>query len=219
MKMRLFSIPLAGALASACAATEAQAPVSPVTVSTTDRSLVPAGTEFDIAVDEAIDTQTADPDQIYRGHFARAIVSEEGETIVPVGSPADLVVSSVREGGTFGTSRLTLGILGVSVYGRHYFINSDSEAQAGREGLGANERTGAFVGGGAALGTAIGAIAGGLKGAIIGGVLGGAAGAATQVITRGDRVRIPGTTVITFRLEEPWTLTPDDERPGERPIS
>jgi hypothetical protein len=66
-----------------------------------------------------------------------------------------------------------------------------------REGLGANKRTGAFVGGTALLGTVIGAIAGGGNGAAIGAVAGAGAGAGAQVLTRGpahpsgDDSRVP----------------------------
>ena len=74
------------------------------------------------------------------------------------------------------------------------------------EGIGANRRTGKFVGGAALLGTIIGAVAGGAKGAAIGAVTGGAAGAGTQVLTRGASVHIPSETVLTFRLDHPVYL-------------
>jgi hypothetical protein len=69
------------------------------------------------------------------------------------------------------------------------------------EGIGANQRTGVMVGGGAALGTLIGAIAGGAKGAVIGAVAGAAAGAGAQVLTRGKEFRIPAESVLTFRTD------------------
>ena len=53
-------------------------------------------------------------------------------------------------------------------------------------------KTGQVVGGGSsALGAIIGAIAGGGKGAAIGAVSGAAAGGAVQVLTNGERVKIP----------------------------
>jgi len=59
------------------------------------------------------------------------------------------------------------------------------------------------VGAGAALGAIIGAIAGGGKGAAIGAGSGAGAGALTQVLTKGQSVRVPVESVLTFQLERP----------------
>src|SRR6202008_1947090 len=72
-----------------------------------------------------------------------------------------------------------------------------------KDGLGANQRTGKYVGGGAAIGAIIGAIAGGGKGAAIGAGAGAAAGAGAQVLTRGHSVSVPTESLLTFRLQEP----------------
>jgi hypothetical protein len=64
-----------------------------------------------------------------------------------------------------------------------------------------------MVGGAAAIGTLIGAIAGGGDGAAIGAAVGAAGGAAAQVLTRGDQVRIPAESVLTFRLDQGWRLS------------
>ena len=68
--------------------------------------------------------------------------------------------------------------------------------------MGANQRTGEFVGGGAILGAIIGAIAGGGKGAAIGAGIGAAGGAVGQMSTRGRELKIPAESVITFRLDQ-----------------
>src|SRR6185436_3016834 len=75
-----------------------------------------------------------------------------------------------------------------------------------REGVGANKRTGKYVGGGALLGAIIGGIAGGGKGAIIGGAVGAAGGAGVQIATRGHDVNVPAESLLTFRLREPMQL-------------
>jgi hypothetical protein len=80
------------------------------------------------------------------------------------------------------------------------------QQEADREGLGKNRRTAEMVGGGALLGTVIGAIAGGGSGAAVGAAVGAAGGAAAQVLTRGEEVRIPAESVLTFRLEQPIQL-------------
>jgi hypothetical protein len=64
-------------------------------------------------------------------------------------------------------------------------------------------RTGKVVGGTAAIGAIIGAIAGGGKGAAIGAASGAAVGTGAQVLTKGQRVRIPSETRLTFTLQQP----------------
>jgi hypothetical protein len=62
------------------------------------------------------------------------------------------------------------------------------------------------IGGTAAVGAIIGAIAGGGKGAAIGGLAGAGAGTTAQVITKGQRVKIPSETRLTFTLDQPVRL-------------
>lgn len=209
---------LAAVLLGACAtASETPRPTGPVRVSTTERNVVPAGTQFSISVDDEIDTEQPTTGETYSARFTQAIVNQNGQVIVPEGSPAQLAVVSMEEGGTFGTPTLTLAIQSVTVRGTPYQITTDTTEQEGEEGIGINKRTGIFVGGGALLGTALGAVVGGTRGAIIGGVLGGAAGAATQVVTQGDQVKVPAGTILDFRLDETWRLVPARKRPTERP--
>jgi len=63
------------------------------------------------------------------------------------------------------------------------------------------KRTAKVVGGTAALGTIIGAIAGGGKGAAIGLGAGAATGAGVEILTKGQRVKIPSETRLTFMLD------------------
>jgi hypothetical protein len=70
----------------------------------------------------------------------------------------------------------------------------------------------AKVGIGAALGAIIGAAAGGGKGAGIGAAAGGAAGAGTVAATRGKPAVLPVETLISFRIEEPVTITEQQRR-------
>src|SRR5207244_8372470 len=100
---------------------------------------------------------------------------------------------------------LALDLDSVIVNGQRFAVQSDSNVvQSGRsEGIGINERTGKYVGGGAVIGAIIGAIAGGGKGAAIGAGAGAAAGAGAQVLTRGHSVKVPAESLLTFRLAAP----------------
>ena len=62
------------------------------------------------------------------------------------------------------------------------------------------------IGGTAVLGAIIGGIAGGGKGAAIGLGAGAGAGTAVQVATKGQRVRVPSETRLTFTLQQPVRL-------------
>jgi hypothetical protein len=70
-----------------------------------------------------------------------------------------------------------------------------------KEAKSTKKKDAAKVGIGAGLGAAIGAIAGGGKGAAIG------AGAGVVLATRGDPAEIPSESLLTFRLQEPITVT------------
>jgi len=56
--------------------------------------------------------------------------------------------------------------------------------------------------GGAAVGSIIGALAGGGKGAAIGAGVGGGVGAGSEVITKGDQVKVPSETLLDFTLQQ-----------------
>src|SRR5712672_1311052 len=55
---------------------------------------------------------------------------------------------------------------------------------------------------GAGTGAVIGAIAGGGKGAGIGAAVGGGAGAGSEIITKGEQVKIPSETLLEFTLQQ-----------------
>jgi len=59
----------------------------------------------------------------------------------------------------------------------------------------------------AALGAIIGGLAGGGKGAAIGAASGGGLGAGVNAVTRGEQVKIPAETLITFKLQSPINVT------------
>jgi outer membrane lipoprotein SlyB len=62
-------------------------------------------------------------------------------------------------------------------------------------------KTATMAGGGAVLGAVIGGIAGGGKGAAIGAAAGAGAGTGAELATKGQRVKIPSETQLTFVLD------------------
>jgi hypothetical protein len=176
-------------------------PPAPVTTGLASETLIPPGTTMVIRADEGISADRADPGRRYPAHVAQDVINRDGNILIPRGSPAELVVLQSTGGGAVGTSRLELSLASIDVNGRRYTVTSDVAEQSGTEGLGANRRTAETVGGGAALGALIGAVAGGGSGALAGAAIGAGGGAVAQVLTRGDAVRVPAETVLTFQLE------------------
>ncbi len=167
---------------------------------------LPAGTEIQVRTNQAIDSSTATEGRTYDAVIDRDILDQAGNTVVPRGSDAQLVIRSVSSGGTTGSPDLVLDLQSVMVNGQRYLVNTQDLSQSNKQGIGENRRTAEMVGGGAALGTLLGAVAGGGKGAVIGALAGAAAGGTAQVLTRGKEVKVPAESQLTFRLDQPLRL-------------
>lgn len=163
---------------------------------------LPAGTTLTIRTDSDIKTDRPEVGTLYSGQIAKDVMGPNNQVLIPMNSPAQLAVVS-----TDNTDKnLALAIQSVMINGRNYMINSDTTSGQSNGGLGANKRTGKYVGGGALVGTLIGAMAGGGKGAAIGAIVGAAGGAGAQVLTKGNKIDIPAESMLTFKLDQPVTL-------------
>jgi hypothetical protein len=166
--------------------------------------VIPAGTEVTVRNDETIDSANAAEGQTYAAEVTADVRDANGAVVLPRGANAQLVIKSASGGGRIrGASDLVIDLRSISVGGKQYLVDASDIEQQGKSGLGANKRTGEFVGGGAALGAVIGAIAGGGKGAAIGAGSGAGAGALGQILTKGKSVKIPAETAMTFKLDSP----------------
>jgi hypothetical protein len=164
---------------------------------------IPAGTPLVLRMIDDVDSSRDTVGQTFRASVDEAIVVGE-RTVVPRG--ADVLVKLVEDkqsGRISGKTELTLDVVSVMVNGRMTDVRTE---EVTRESASRTGKTGQVVGGTAALGAIIGAIAGGGKGAAIGAVSGAAAGGAVQVMTKGERVRIPSETRLTFSLQQPLRI-------------
>ena len=154
---------------------------------------IDAGTQVTVRTNEAIDARESDG-RVFTGTVAEDVMDRAGTIVVPRGSDVEMVVKNTTN------NDIALDLQSVMVNGQRYTVESADQVVTGdrKEGIGANKRTGKYVGGGALLGAVIGAIAGGGKGAAIGAGVGAAAGAGTQVITRGRTVSVPSESLVTF---------------------
>ena len=164
---------------------------------------IPAGTELEVRLIDPVDSQTATDGQSFAASMDRPVVIN-GQTVIPQGADAVMRLVQTTPSGTFtGRTEVALALISVKVNGRYVPINTQTVTRVSDP---RGEKTAKVVGGAAAVGAIIGAIAGGGKGAAIGAGAGGAAGAGAQAITKGQRVKIPSETRLTFTLDKPVTI-------------
>jgi hypothetical protein len=159
---------------------------------------IPAGTEIVVRMIDGVNSET---DRV--GYTFRASVDEpvvvDGKTIIP--RDADVVVKLVEQrqsGKLTGSTALTLALQQVQIGGKMLDVYTESVTQTSAS---RGKKTAAVAGGGAALGAIVGALAGGGKGAAVGAVSGGALGTGYEVMTAGQKVKIPSETRLTFTLQ------------------
>jgi hypothetical protein len=160
--------------------------------------IIDAGTTITVRTNNSIEAKESDG-LVYTGTVAEDVKGSRGRIVVPKGSDVEMVVKDLSNGD------VALDLQSVIMNGQRYTVDSADQVVTGdrKEGIGANKRTGKYVGGGALLGAVIGAVAGGGKGAAIGAAIGAAGGAGAQVLTRGKTVEVPAESLITFRLDQP----------------
>lgn len=156
---------------------------------------IPAGTAISVRLIDEIDSQKSNPGATFRASLAEPL-TVGGETVAPRGADATVkLVDEKNSGRIAGRTVLTVELVSLKIRGRDVPVDTSSfSQQSGSRGKETAVRTGV----GSAIGAAIGAIAGGGKGAAIGAGVGAGAGAGSQVLTKGERVRIPSETMLTF---------------------
>jgi hypothetical protein len=165
---------------------------------TRSNGLIDAGTTVTVRTNETINTKI-DDGRLFTGFVAQDVLDRAGNVAIPNGSDVEMIVRSTSN------SEVALDLDSITVNGERYSVDTEGNIVTSqeKEGIGANKRTGKYVGGGAVIGAIIGAIAGGGKGAAIGAGAGAAAGAGAQVLTRGRTVNVPAESLLTFRLAQP----------------
>ena len=161
---------------------------------------IPTGTVFTIRMVDSVDSQRDTVGQTFKASMDEPVTDSYGAIVVPRG--ADVVVKLVddKEAGKLaGKTILTLDIASVKVNGREVEIDTTAITQ---ESGSRTARSGKVIGGTAAAGAIIGGIFGGGKGAAIGAGAGAGAGTAAQMATKGQRVRVPSETRLTFTLQQ-----------------
>lgn len=168
--------------------------------SSADPNEVPVGTEFDVRLQTALSSATAQVED--RFEATTMVDLQQGDRVlIPAGSVVRGVVSSVTKAGRLERKgSLTVAFDRLTIRGRSYPMRATVTQALESEGIkGEAERIGA----GAGIGAIIGGILGGLKGALAGILIGGGG---TIAATEGTDVTLPVGTVLRLRLDTPLQL-------------
>jgi len=179
-------------------------PATPAAPPAPTKYTIPEGTSLSIRLIDAIDSSKNKPGDTFRATL-NAPIRVDGDVAVPSGAEVEGRVADASNAGRFsGHSELKLELTKLTFRGNVYELQT---ADYDKSGNGRGKGTAEAVGGGAALGAIIGAIAGGGKGAAIGTVAGGGAGGAARGVQGGKSIRFPSETVMSFRLQQPVTVS------------
>jgi hypothetical protein len=165
--------------------------------------LIPAGSTLTVRMIDPVDSRNDRLGQTYRASLDEPLMVN-GDVVVPRG--VDVVAKLVddqQSGRMTGKTILTLDLESITVDGRAVPISTEAVTRASGS---KTKTTGLATGGVAALGAVIGGIAGGGRGAAIGAVSGAGAGAAGSVMMKGEQVKIPSETRLSFALQQPLKI-------------
>ena len=163
-----------------------------------------AGTQIMVRTIDAIDSTKNRVGDRFEASLEEPLTIDD-EVVVPKGASVFGRLEESKTTGTFaGRSELRLALTGIVVNSQTVPVVTGEYELLGKS---KGESTAKRTIGGAALGSIIGAIAGGGKGAAIGAGAGAAVGAGSEIITKGDQVKIPSETLMYFTLQQDAVIT------------
>ncbi|HEX6895813.1 MAG TPA: hypothetical protein VF146_11105 [Bryobacteraceae bacterium] len=166
-------------------------------------SQIPVGTQITVRMIDAVNSEETRLGQTFRASIDEPVMVGD-QTVVQRGADAVVKLVQDQKSGKFeGRTVLTLVLQQVMVNGRMVDLTTGDVSEASNS---RGSRTAKVVGGTTALGAIVGAIAGGGKGAAIGAASGAAVGGTAQAVTKGQVVKIPSETRLTFTLQQPAQL-------------
>jgi hypothetical protein len=161
------------------------------------------GSEIHVRMIDSVDSEKSREGEEFRASLEEPI-TVGNDVVVPRGADATVrLVADKASGKLTGKAELTVQLASLTVDGKTVPVSTSSVSEYSGSRGARTAKSAVAVG---AIGAVIGAIAGGGKGAAIGASTGAAAGAGAQVFMKGQRVRIPSETVLTFTTEGPVRL-------------
>lgn len=164
---------------------------------------IPAGTRISVRTIDGIDSTKNHVGDRFQASLEEPLMVD-GNVIVAKGADVYGRLTESKESGTFtGKSQLRLELTGIVVNGQTVpVVTGDYEVTGKSRSASTAKRTV----GGAAVGSIIGAIAGGGKGAAIGAGVGAGVGAGSEIVTKGDQVKVPSETLLNFTLQQDLSM-------------
>jgi hypothetical protein len=164
---------------------------------------VPIDTLVKIRMIDSVNSDTSRLGETFRASLDEPVYVD-GQQVIPRGADVlTKLVTDQQSGKIEGRTVLTLALSTITVNGRPVDVTStDVKTESSSRGT----RSAGVIGGATALGAIIGAVAGGGKGAAIGAGSGAVVGTGAEVLTSGQKVKIPSETRLTFRLQSPAQL-------------
>ena len=144
--------------------------------------VIPIGTSITVRMIDSVNSEQSRLGETFRASVDEPVMVD-GQVVVPRGADAITKLVEDQQSG--------------KIAGK-----GDVSRSSGSRGA----RSAKVIGGTAALGAIIGALAGGGKGAAIGAGSGAAVGTGAEVLTKGQTVKIPSETRLTFTLQQPAQL-------------
>jgi hypothetical protein len=161
---------------------------------------IPTGTPITVRMIDSVDSHVARLGQTFHASVDEAVLIN-GQTVIPRGADAVAKLVEDKQSGKFeGRTILTLELTDITINGQMIDTTTGDVSKASSS---RGARTAKVVGGATALGAIIGALAGGGRGAAIGAASGAAVGGGTEILTKGQQVKIPSETRLTFTLQQP----------------
>ncbi len=171
----------------------------PATTKSAGMVTIPAGTRISVRTIDGIDSTKNRVGERFQASLEEPLVID-GNLIVEKGADVYGRLEESKASGTFaGRSQLRLALTGIVVDGQTVPMVTGEYELIGKSRGASTAKRAAGVG---AVGAVIGAIAGGGKGAAIGAAAGAGVGAGSEVITKGDQVKVPSETLLDFTLQQ-----------------
>jgi hypothetical protein len=160
---------------------------------------IQTGTRISVRIIDGVDSTKNHVGDRFQASLEEPLIIN-GNVAVDKGADVYGRLAESKESGTFtGRSQLRLELTEIVANGQTVPVVTGEYELAGKSrGASTAKRTV----GGAAVGSIIGALAGGGKGAAIGAGAGAGVGAASEVITKGDQVKVPSETLLDFTLQQ-----------------
>jgi hypothetical protein len=156
---------------------------------------VPAGTEIDVRLQQALSSRNAQPEDRFEATTA-VDLERDGQTLVPAGAAVRGVVQAVNKAGRLDRKgSLDLAFDQITIQGRTYPVRATVTQALESEGI---RGEAGKIGIGAGIGAILGGILGGVRGALAGIVIGGGGVVAA---TEGKDVELPSGTILRIRLD------------------